>query len=251
MDKRVALGFILTLAIVLIVPAYQFAEPGRMSATMSRFRAESASRGEKLYADYCAACHGAKGEGTTAPALNAKEFLGRAKDEVIFDLTRTGIPNTAMPAWGQAHGGPLTDEQVRDIVAFVRSWEPRAQERLAPGARGNPASGSAVYFSTCVACHGPEGEGTLTVSVALNDPRLQATHDDKWFYDVISRGRLDKGMPTWGKVLSPAQINDVIAYIRTWQTKPPASKPVVEGDAVKGASLYSVTCTICHGTTGS
>ena len=33
---------------------------------------------------------------------------------------------TQMPAWSVAYGGPLTDQDVRHVVAFIRSWEPTA-----------------------------------------------------------------------------------------------------------------------------
>jgi hypothetical protein len=31
-----------------------------------------------------------------------------------------------MPAWSQDYGGTLTDEQVRQIVTYLRSFEPHA-----------------------------------------------------------------------------------------------------------------------------
>jgi hypothetical protein len=44
-----------------------------------------------------------------------------------------GVPGSPMPAWSQANGGPLTDENINDIVAFIMSWEvPPAPAELAP-----------------------------------------------------------------------------------------------------------------------
>ncbi len=31
-----------------------------------------------------------------------------------------------MPAWWNEYGGPLTDQQVAEVVAYVRSWEQTA-----------------------------------------------------------------------------------------------------------------------------
>jgi len=36
------------------------------------------------------------------------------------------VPGSPMPAWSQEHGGPLTDQDINDIVAFILSWKPAA-----------------------------------------------------------------------------------------------------------------------------
>jgi mono/diheme cytochrome c family protein len=64
-----------------------------------------------------------------APAPNSEEFFEGVTDEQIHHLTASGIPGTEMPAWWNELGGPLTDEQIRALVAFIRSWEPSAPSR--------------------------------------------------------------------------------------------------------------------------
>jgi len=172
--------------------------------------------GGELFAQNCASCHGEQGEGVDAPALNDKKFLAETHDQVIFSLISSGVPGSEMPAWNQAHGGPFTDQEIRELVAFIRNWEPEAPDRNAEKAAGDPAEGLAVFTSTCFACHGEQGQG-MDRAPALNDPQKLAQFDDEWYADTIANGRPAKGMPTWGTVLSPEQIRDVVALLRAWQ----------------------------------
>ena len=41
--------------------------------------------------------------------------------------------------------------------------------------------------------------------------------DDAWYRATIANGRPAKGMPTWGTVLSPEQIGDLVALIAAWR----------------------------------
>jgi mono/diheme cytochrome c family protein len=94
--------------------------------------AGSPARGRVLFGEYCAVCHGAdaQGDGPLAPKLDdprANLRKGRfasirpgAEPEAaaLARIVRHGLPPTAMPGheW-------LTDRQVADLVAFVRTLE--------------------------------------------------------------------------------------------------------------------------------
>ena len=69
---------------------------------------------------------GTSGEGGSAPALNSQEFLTTVTDDQIHGIIAGGIPGTAMPAWLNDYGGPLTDEQIAALVTYIRSWEKTA-----------------------------------------------------------------------------------------------------------------------------
>ena len=89
----------------------------------------------------CAQCHGKDATGGgSAPTLNSSQFLKSTTDDQIFALVSGGVSGTEMPAWSLDYGGTFTDEQVRQVVTYLRSLEPTRAERarLAPGRHGQP-----------------------------------------------------------------------------------------------------------------
>jgi len=211
-----AVGLGLTLATLAILQVYILREPARIQADMTASRSAAVAAGRELYADNCANCHGEHGEGQSGPALNSRELLKTTPDEALMNITRTGVPGSSMPAWGQAFGGPFTDEHVAQLVAFVRAWEPTAPEIAAEEKTPDPVRGATLFASSCFTCHGENGQGTH-VAPAINDPERLKQFDDAWYRATIANGRPAKGMPTWGRVLSPDQIKDLVALIAAWR----------------------------------
>lgn len=77
-----------------------------------------AARGATTYAANCASCHGATGlEGPNVRIANA-EFLDIASDAFLRHAIVFGRPGTPMEAYGKK----LTDGDVNDVVALLRSW---------------------------------------------------------------------------------------------------------------------------------
>lgn len=221
----VTTGFSLTLAVLLVFQVYIVREPSRIQTVESADRAAAVKAGRVLYADNCVACHGVNGEGKVGPAINSKELLKTTADQTFFSLIQTGVPSSVMPAWGQTFGGPFTDEQTAQLVAFIRAWEPTAPQITPMVIAPDPIRGATIFANTCFTCHGENGKGT-TRAPALNDPARLKELDDLWYRNTISRGRPAKGMPTWGTVLSPMQINDLVALLAAWrqgQTITPAA----------------------------
>lgn len=89
------------------------------------------------------------------------------------------------------------------------------------------AKGKALFTTNCVACHRPDAGGLI-------GPNLT---DDYWIHggtpmDVhttINNGVLAKGMPQWGKMLKPADINSLTAYVRSLQGTKPANPKAPDG----------------------
>jgi mono/diheme cytochrome c family protein len=90
-----------------------------LAFAVSRASAEDPP-GAKLYATYCAACHGATGRNGSAPAIGSKEFVAANDDTKIAQLTSEGNVPQGMPAWGKAKGGTLSDDQIASVAAFLR-----------------------------------------------------------------------------------------------------------------------------------
>lgn len=206
----------LTLAILVAFQVYILSEPGRIQTVGAADRLALETAGRTLFAENCTACHNENGEGGVAPALNSRELLKTTSDETLFSLTRTGVPGTIMPAWGQAFGGPFTDEEVRQIVAFVRAWEPTAPEIEEASSKPDPVRGATIFATNCFICHGANGQGTGRAP-KLNDPTRLDDFPPAWYRSTISFGRPAKGMPTWGTVLSPRQIDDLVALLMAWR----------------------------------
>jgi mono/diheme cytochrome c family protein len=81
------------------------------------YTADQAKKGEALYKEQCAACHGDNLEGSgPMPPLAGKDFLANWTGKTLGDLyekTQTTMPATAP--------GTLSPEQTADIVAFMLS----------------------------------------------------------------------------------------------------------------------------------
>lgn len=242
----VSAGAVLSIAILVTFQLYLLREPSRLQRDAAHDRGQTVRAGESIFGSNCAACHGDNGQGGIGPALNSKPLLSTIGDDQLFSLVRTGIPGTAMPAWSQSFGGPLTDEEVRQVVSFVRAWEPNALEASQLGPAPDPHRGLEIFESICFACHGSQGTGTDRAP-ALNDPTLLNSFDDNWFRDTISQGRPSRGMPTWGTVLSPAEIDDLISLFGYWRTGEPLP---VGPNNLTAEQLFIGNCAACHGGEG-
>lgn len=122
-------GSALFLLLALAFPLYLFVDSTRRTEALAERESALVRTGRQLWGLNCASCHGTTGEGVDAPALNSQQFLEIASDEQTHRIIAAGITGTEMPAWWNEFGGPLTDEQIAAIVAYVRSWEPSAPDR--------------------------------------------------------------------------------------------------------------------------
>ena len=118
-------AFILFL-LVLAFPVYRATDGSRRDSALASQNKALLSQGHELWGTNCMSCHGITGQGVTAPALNSQEFLTNVNDDQIHGIIAGGIPGTAMPAWLNDYGGPLTDEQIVALATYIRSWEKTA-----------------------------------------------------------------------------------------------------------------------------
>ncbi len=105
------------------------AAPGEVAGPPNPLLADAATlaAGRQLYAENCAACHGArgKGDGPLAPGLAPRpaDFTqhmvpGQHSDGQVFLWIKQGFPGGAMPAWGNR----LDDRQIWQVVTYLRSF---------------------------------------------------------------------------------------------------------------------------------
>ncbi|CAN0453355.1 unnamed protein product [Ectocarpus fasciculatus] len=71
-----------------------------------------ASNGAAVYASYCSGCHGADGEGISAPAMTA--IVPDRSDEELVAAILNGV-GSGMPAYA----GTLTEQEVADVLAHL------------------------------------------------------------------------------------------------------------------------------------
>ncbi len=75
--------------------------------------------GETLYQETCAGCHGSEGQGGVGKKMQPNEFIQESTNAEVFAFTLVGRDGTAM----QGYSDILTEEQLADIIAFLRTWQ--------------------------------------------------------------------------------------------------------------------------------
>ena len=171
--------------------------------------------GRIAFANNCASCHGAGGQGAAGgfPSLADDDWIWGGSFAAIHATITHGIRAgesdeeriSQMPRF--VADGVLTTAQASDTAEYVLHLSGRSTDAAARG------RGEALYAENCVACHGEAGEGNRDVGA----PRL---NDRVWLYGadkgaiarMIANPRLGV-MPSWGRRLDPATINMLTVYV--------------------------------------
>lgn len=249
-----AWGLVLFVFFALFLPIYWFFESTRLNAATEGFFVQSVVRGEALYTENCALCHGADGGGGGAaspygddgegwPAPNLTNIAARyeenpnitdVRDYIITTLER-GRPGTPMPTWGSAYGGPMTDQQIANITDWILSQQTGEIEEVASVA----FTGEELYTNNCARCHGENANGLYTPDEG--DPELRPgpslvgvfeRHSEATVLGILQNGiylATGVSMPPWqtGYMYPDARYTDgdlqsIIDYIKELQ---PAELP--------------------------
>jgi cytochrome c oxidase cbb3-type subunit III len=117
-----------------------------------------------------------------------------------------------------------------------------------------------LYARNCAGCHGADGKGGA--AVGLGDPVYLAIADDATIRRVTADGVPGTAMPAFaqrsGGMLTDDQVNAIAGGIRTRWAKPgallsggvPPYAAKVPGDPKRGAAVYGIYCSSCHGPDG-
>jgi mono/diheme cytochrome c family protein len=273
MTTRVIAGtfFIVATAILLVYVAVN--EPTRMTEFSAAYNARQIEAGAALFESNCIGCHGPQGQGIpgVAPTLNHQAlFDGTRLKEIgyagtVADFIRgtisggRPIPSAGtnypqrMPTWSQDYGGPLRDDQVDSLVAFVMNWASTApadatatpsgptvgDDINTPLPTGNADHGKTLTESLgCTGCHitaavgpgwlataDPNGQGVGTRAEARYksaDYTGHATSAEQYLHESIVRpgdflvpGFNDLMPKTYGSTLTAQDLADIIAYLET------------------------------------
>lgn len=96
--------------------------------------------------------------------------------------------------------------------------------------------GKTVFASNnCASCHRADGAGN-TIGPNLTDEYWLHGGSIKSIFSTIDKGVLEKGMPAWGKVMSPKDVRDVAFYVMSLKGKNPPDGKAPQGELFKEAS---------------
>jgi mono/diheme cytochrome c family protein len=187
----------------------------------------SSELGAQLYAENCAVCHGPEGQGRVGATL-AKDWPSIRPDLTVKTIITNGVPGSAMPAWSQANGGPLSEAEIEALTQYILSWQtggapqitPRPTATLRPpitplpNVAGDPNRGGVLYDENCAVCHGPNGEGRIGATLARAWGGIRPDLSTK---TTIANGIAGSQMPAWsqanGGPLSEQDIDDLVTFI--------------------------------------
>ncbi len=278
LDRKIIAGGVMLFALIGLVGGYFLLQivpgPANLRAIGAEKQLEtSIHRGKNLYANFCFNCHGKLGLGSGENGVDGKSLPGKPlnkpdfKAETLQDdpqklkdaetyirlrITRgkTNPPPTfSMPAWGQSDGGPLNDEQVSQLIAFIMKgtdadWADILTIRANlegpppiepdPGAPPAPLGGAEVAAQYCTTCHSFDPNKPSTVPQApnlgrygiegpINDQNKAAksSGDADWLFKWVANApKVKPGviMPVWintdGGQLDEATLRLVVTYLQ-------------------------------------
>jgi|HubBroStandDraft_2_1064218.scaffolds.fasta_scaffold43357_2 cytochrome c oxidase cbb3-type subunit 3 len=203
-----------------------------------------------LYAQNCAACHGAEGRGGASIALANPVYLAIVDQNALHNVVANGVHGTSMPAFAQSAGGFLTDEQIKVITNGMFShWEREGTldgtnpPSYAAKTAGNIDHGQIVFGTYCASCHGSEGKGTPKGSAVTNDSFL-ALVSDQGLRTIVITGRPELGAPDWrGNVpehpMTDLEITDVVAWLASRRAQNPGQPYSATNDAQQSKAQHS------------
>ncbi len=170
------------------------------------------SEGASLYAEQCASCHGAIGQGSSV----APPLIGKSAADVHFMLDTGRMPAAVSYEQEMHKPAQFTYLQIGEIVGYVMSFTAKPDRALPLVERGNVERGRGLFAQNCEACHGVTGSGA-SVGYAMVAPSLsQAT-----VFQVAEAIRVGPGvMPRFGSdVLSARDVDDIAWYVNYLQTQ--------------------------------
>jgi plastocyanin/mono/diheme cytochrome c family protein len=123
-------SLLMIIATALIIPLLTVNQQQQQVSASAQLYEVKLQKGAALFGQYCAPCHGFQGQGINGPQLNNNDAVNKLTDDELTRIISGGIadPNNPktllMPAWLQAYGGALTEEDISYLAALIRSSDP-------------------------------------------------------------------------------------------------------------------------------
>lgn len=173
MKWHIAVGIVGIVAVIAVLSFVAITEQDRMASFSRSYHSRSIEVGALIFENNCRTCHGIQGRGVDGlgPSINAADlfngerlrsfgFTGTIEDYLrgVISAGRP-VPSAGttyaqrMPTWGQENGGPLRNDQIDSLVAFIMNWEEVA---LAGSGGVSPPSGD--FIGTDITVELPPGD---------------------------------------------------------------------------------------------
>ncbi len=86
----------------------------------SAFKAATGvERGKLIFESHCRVCHGKDGGGAYPTNVKLADVAASLTDQELMDFIKSGQMNLKMPVFGHT----LKDDELTDVVKFIRTWE--------------------------------------------------------------------------------------------------------------------------------
>ncbi|MCB0215318.1 MAG: c-type cytochrome [Caldilineae bacterium] len=200
------------IAITALVGVGEFGDNGRMLRAEVGYDSRSVESGAQMFNQYCAPCHGINAAGLNCPTLdetsglhggdlaegvawrleevnwNRNDPYGYVFSTIAAGRTLSTRPdrypaqdpkNMAMPAWSQHYGGPLREDQIKDIANYVVNFRSYFPETSDPEAGVKACEMALATIKTSIpgyvsACYEKLGRKPPTVAPTAR-PTVEAT----------------------------------------------------------------------------
>lgn len=242
--------------------------------------------GKRVFAQRCAVCHGpdGRGNGPAASSLIPRprdftrgqfKYKSTPTDQLPSDadLIRTvsvGLRASAMPYWQDI----LSAEEIREVVGYVKTLSsvftgpaPRpitVPPRTTPDATSVGRGKELFKTQSCIACHGLEARGGVTLADAKGQPVISRDLTAPWTFRGgsepeqvwlrITTGLAPSPMPSFADKTTPQERWDLVNYVLSLSRTPPwepggafggpgqIADPVKRGEYLVHAEM----CGLCH-----
>jgi mono/diheme cytochrome c family protein len=235
-SKRLIISGIILMGITLVTIALHHSKTPSYAQEGEHEFKPAVLRGSAVYAEYCAACHGANGEsiGSGTAFVSIRNF----DEDAVQEIIRLGYDSNPddtlrMIGYGAEAKGPLSEEQIEDLIEYMESWDdegetpPLPYPNLERGERdyegiGDPEHGAVIYAYSCLGCHGIDAKGR-------DLPNFPAFEINDNVAYVVNTGDGHGFVPAFaaenGGPLSARDVQDLNAYLQTISTEEEEEEP--------------------------